>query len=182
MHVHICISGKSTLLSIKFFQVYFNRVEIMVINYDNLLKQRKSCSVAQTCPTLYDPIDYSTPASLSFTISQILLQLMSIESVMLMFYWPLHLLPLVFPTSGSFPSSWVFTIGSQSTGASTPVSVFLMNIQSWSPLGLTGLISLLSKGLSRVFSSTKIQMHQFFDTQPSLWFNSHIHTWLLEKP
>ena len=145
------------------------------------LSTENTCSVAQTCPTFYDPIDCSTPASLSFTISQTLLQLMSIESVMLMLYWPL-LLPLIFSTSGSFPRSRVFTTGSQSTGASTSVSVFPMNIRSWSPLGLTGLISLLSKGLSSVFSSTKIQMHQFFDTQPSLWFNSHIHTWLLERP
>ena len=60
--------------------------------------------------------------------------------------------------------------------------VLPMNIQDWFPLELTGLISLLSKGLSRVFSSTTIRKHQFFSIQPSLWFNSHIHTWLLEKP
>ena len=57
-----------------------------------------------------------------------------------------------------------------------------MNIQGWFPLGLTGLISLQSKGLSRVFSNTTVQKHQFFSTQPSLWFSSHICTWLLEKP
>ena len=57
-----------------------------------------------------------------------------------------------------------------------------MNIQCWFPLGLTGLISLQSMGISRVFSSTTIQKHQFFGAQPSLWSNSHIHTWLLEKP
>ena len=61
-----------------------------------------------------------------------------------------------------------------------PVSL-LMNIQGWFPLGLTGLFSLLSKGLSTVFSSTTIQQNQFFDSQPSLWSNFHIHTWLLEK-
>ena len=59
---------------------------------------------------------------------------------------------------------------------------FQMNIQSWLSLGLTSLISLLSKGLSRVFSSTMIWKHQFFGVQISLWSNSHIHTWLLEKP
>ena len=83
-----------------------------------------------------------------------------------------------FPSSGSFPMSWLFTSGGQATGASA--SVLLMIIQVWFPLGLTGLI-LLSKGLSRVFSSTTVQRHQFFSTQPSLRSNSHIHTCLLEK-
>ena len=87
-----------------------------------------------------------------------------------------------FPTSGSFPMSRLFTFGGQSIGASTSASVLLMNIQGWLPLGLAGLISLLSKELSRVFSNTTVQKHQFFGAQPSLWSNSHIHTWLLEKP
>ena len=85
-----------------------------------------------------------------------------------------------FPASGSFPVSRLFTSGGQSIGASA--SVLPMNIQSWFPLGWTGWISLQSKGLSRVFSSTKVQKHQFFVTQPSLWSNSCIRTWLLEKP
>ena len=84
-----------------------------------------------------------------------------------------------FPTSGSFPVSWHFISGGQSIGASA--SVLPMNIQCWFPLGLTGLISLLSKGLSRVFSSTTVSKHQFFGAQPSLWSNSHILTSLLEK-
>ena len=84
-----------------------------------------------------------------------------------------------FPASGSFPVSWLFASGGQSIGASA--SVFPMNIQGLFPLGLIGLMSLLSRGLSRVFSCTTIQRHQFFGTQPSLWLNSHIHTWLLEK-
>ena len=85
-----------------------------------------------------------------------------------------------FPASGSFPMSQLFTSGSQSIGASA--SILPMNIQDWFPLELTGWISLQSKGLSRVFSSTTVQKHQFFSTQPSLWSNSHIHMWLLEKP
>ena len=87
--------------------------------------------------------------------------------------------PQFFPASGSFPMSWLFTSGSQSTGASA--SVLPMNIQGWFPVGLTSLISLLSKGLSRVFSSTIIQKHQFFSAQTFLWPSSHIHTWLYEK-
>ena len=87
-----------------------------------------------------------------------------------------------FPASGSFPMSQLFASGGQSIRASASASVFSVNIQDWFPLGLTGLISLQSKGLSSVFSNTAIQKHQFFSTQPSLWSNSHIHTWLLVKP
>ena len=78
---------------------------------------------------------------------------------------------------------WVSSLasGGQSIGVSASASVLPMNIQDWFPLGLTGLI-LQSKGLSRVFSNTTVQRHQFFDAQPSLWSNSHIHTWPLEKP
>ena len=85
-----------------------------------------------------------------------------------------------FPASGSFQMSQFFASGGQSIGAS--VSVLLMNIQDWYPLGLTDLISLQSKWISRVFSNTTVQKHQFFSAQLSLWSNSDIHTWLLEKP
>ena len=81
-----------------------------------------------------------------------------------------------FPASGSFPMSQFFTSGGQSTGISASASVVPRNSQDWSPLGLTGLISMQSKGLSRVFSSTTVWKHQFFRAQPSLWSNSHIHT------
>ena len=87
-----------------------------------------------------------------------------------------------FPASGSFLMSWLFSSGDQSIGASALASVLPIYIQDWFPLGLTDLISLLSKGLSRVFSSTTVWKHLFFGAQPSLWSNSHIHTWLLEKP
>ena len=85
-----------------------------------------------------------------------------------------------FPASGSFPVSQFFASGGQSIGVSA--SVLPMNIQDWFTLGLTCLISLQSKGLLRVFSNTTVQKHQFFGAQPSLWPNSYIHTWLLEKP
>ena len=87
-----------------------------------------------------------------------------------------------FPASGSFPVSQFFTSGGQSIGVSASASVLPMNIQGWSPLGLTGLIFLQSKKFSRIFSSSTVQKHQFFSAQPSLWSNSHIHTWLWEKP
>ena len=89
--------------------------------------------------------------------------------------------PQSFPaSSGSFLMCQLFTSGGQSIGVSA--SVFPRNIRGWIPLGVTGLIFLLSKGLSRVFFNTTVQKHQFFSTQPSLWSNSHIHTWPLEKP
>ena len=87
-----------------------------------------------------------------------------------------------FPASGSFPMSKFFASSDQSIGVSASASVLPMNYQDWFLSGLTGLISLQSKGLSRVFSSTPVQKHQFFSTQLSLWSNSYIHTWLLEKP
>ena len=87
-----------------------------------------------------------------------------------------------FPASGSFLTGQVFISGGQSEGASASATVLPMNSQDWSPLGLTGLISLQCKGLSGIFSNTTIQKHQFFSTQPSLGSNFHIHTWQLEKP
>ena len=87
-----------------------------------------------------------------------------------------------FPVSGSFPMSQFFGSGGQSIGASASESVLPMNIQDWFPLGMTGLIFLLSNGLSRVSSNTTVQQHQFSGAQLSIWFNSPIHTWLLEKP
>ena len=87
-----------------------------------------------------------------------------------------------FPASESFPVSQFFTSGGQSIGISASASVLPMNTQDWSLLGWTGFISLQSKGLSRVFSNTTVQKHQFFGVQLSLQSNSHINTWPLEKP
>ena len=86
-----------------------------------------------------------------------------------------------FPAVGSFQMSQLFASGSQSTWVSASTSVLPMNIQDWFPLGWTSCISSQSKKLSRVFSNITVQKHQFFDAQVSLWSNSHIHTWLLEK-
>ena len=86
-----------------------------------------------------------------------------------------------FPSSGSFPMSQFCTSGGQSIGPSALTSVLPMNIQDWFPLALTGFISLLYKGLSRVFSNTTVQKHQFFNAQPCSWSKSHINSWLLGK-
>ena len=95
---------------------------------------------------------------------------------------PFSSCPQSLQASGSFPTSQLFTSGGQSIGASASASVLPMNTQDWSPLGWTGWISLQSKGLSRVFSKSTVQKHQFFSTQVSSQSNSHIHTWPLEKP
>ena len=87
-----------------------------------------------------------------------------------------------FTASGSFPMSWLFTSGGQSTGASSLASVLPMNIQGWFLSGLTGLISLQSKKLSRAFASITVWRHQSLGAQPFLLLSFHIHTWLLEKP
>ena len=95
---------------------------------------------------------------------------------------PFSSCPQSLPASGSFQMSQLFASGDHNTGVSASASVLPMNTQDWSPLGWTGWISLLSKGLSRVFSNITVQKHQFFGTQLSSQSNSHIHTWLLEKP
>ena len=122
---------------------------------------------------------------LSFTISWNLLKLISIETVMpsnhLVLCCPLLLLSSIISASGHFLMNWRFASHGQSIGASASASVFPTNIQDWYPLGLTGLIFLQTKGLSRVFSNITVQKCHFFHAQPSLWSNSHIHAWLLEK-
>ena len=91
------------------------------------------------------------------------------------------LLPSVSPSIVFFPMSQPFTSCGQSIGTSVSASVLLMNIQGWCALGLIDSISLLFKGFLRVFSGTTVEKHQSFGTQPSLWSDSHIHIWLLEK-
>ena len=139
-------------------------------------------SVTQSCQTLCNPMDCSAP---DFPVHQQLPELthMSIESMMPsnhLILCRLLLLPSIFPSIRVFsnesvlhirwPKYWNFSFN------------IPMNIQDWFPLGWTGWIFLLSKELSRVFSNTTVQKHQFFGAQLSLWSNSHIHTWLLEKP
>ena len=138
-----------------------------------------------SCVSLFvTPWTAAPQASLSFTISQSLFSQLcwwcnpTISSSVALFSY----CPQSFPASGSFLMSQLLPSGGQSTIASASASVLAMNIQGWFPLGLIGLIFLLFKGLSRVFSTTTIWKHQFFSAQTSLWSNSHIHTWLLEKP
>ena len=148
--------------------------------------QFSSVQLLSCVPTLCDPISRSTPGLpvhhqlLEFTQTHI-----QIESVMpsshLILCCPL-LLPQSLPAPGSFPMSQLFPWGGPSIGVSTLASVLPKNTQDWSPLEWTGWTSLQSKGLSRVFSNTTVQKHQFFGAWLSWQSNSHNHTWPLEKP
>ena len=146
-----CWSLKSRLTFPTSLQNYSNKP---IINSIQLLR---------SVHILATPWTEAHQASLSTTNSWSLLKLISIESVMSSNHLILSCL-LSFPASGAFPMSWLFVSGGQSTGVSASASVPPMNIQDWFPLGLTGFISLQSKGLSRVFSKTTVQKHQFFNT------------------
>ena len=168
-----------TFLSLRFL-VWSDWLDPIIFN----LSFHSVSSVAQSCWTLCDPMDCSTPG---FPVHHQLLELPqtwindAIQSS--------H--PLSFPSPPAFSLSqhqglfkWVqfFASGGQRIGVSASASVLPVNIQDWFPLGVTGWISLQSKGLSRVFSNTAVQKHPFSGTQLSLESNCHIHTWLLEKP
>ena len=149
------------------FIVFSRSLNYIIIFISNPLSP--CCSDPQVCPTVCDPWITASQTSLSFIITWSLLKLMSIESVMpstiSSSVVPFSSCRQSFPASGSFPMSWIFTSGSQSIGVSASTSVLPMNIQDWFPLGLTGLISLQSKGLSRVFSNTTVPNHQFSGTR-----------------
>ena len=155
----------------------------MKTNYFLELLLLLSCSVMSDS---LQPWTAAWEASLSFTISLVYSNSCQLS------WWcyptitfsvtPFSSSPQSFPALGSFPMSQFFISSGQNTGASASATVLPVSIQNWFPLGLTGLISLLPKGLSRVFSRIITLKHQFFSDLPSLWSNSHIHTWLLEKP
>ena len=141
-------------------------------------------SVAQSCPTPCDPMNPSTPGLPvhhhlpEFTQTQVHRVSDTISSSVV----PFSSCHQSLPASESFPMSQLFSWGGQSTGVSASASFLPKKSQGCSPSEWTGWICLQSKGLSRVFSNTTVQKHQFFGTQPSSHSNSHIHTWLLEKP
>ena len=149
-------------------------------------KSHQFSSVAQSCPTLqsHEP-QHARPPCPSPTpgvqpnpcpLSQWCHPIMSSSVI------PFSSCPQSFPASGFFQMSQLFASGGQSIGVSASTSVLPMNTQDWSPLEWTGWISLQSKELSRVFSNTTVQKHQYFSAQPSSQSNSHIHTWPQEKP
>ena len=162
------------LLNSAFVRIFW--IFLLGLIYQNVSSVTKVCSVAKSCLTFVTPWTAACQTSLSFTVLGV---------AQTHVHWvdnaiqPCH--PLFSPSppalslsqhEGSFPVSWLLTSSGQSIGASA--SVLPMNILGWFPLGLTDLISLLSKELWSAFSSTIVQKHQFFGAQPSLWSNSHI--------
>ena len=136
-------------------------------------------SVSQLCPTLCDPMNWSTPG---LPVHHHLLEFTQTHVHQVDDAIPFSSCSQSLPASGSFPMSQLFAWDGQSIGVSASASVLPMNTQDWSLIGWTGWISLQSKGLSRVFSNTTVQKHQFFSAQLSSQSNLHIHTWPLEKP
>ena len=155
-------------------------------NQHNSVNQFSSVQLLSRVRLFSTPWISARQGSLSITNSQGSLKLMSINSVMPSSHFilchPLLLLPPIPPSIRVFSNESTLHMRWPKFGVSASTSVFPMNIQDWSLLGWTGWISLQSKGLSRVFSNTTVQKHQFFSSQLSSQSNSYIHTWLLEKP
>ena len=153
--------------------------------YWTSLNSRCSCLVTKSCPTLRSSMYCSVP---DFPVHHCLP-----EFAQKFVHWVSDAIQQSYPLSPpslALNFSWIrvfsnelaLGISGQTIRASASASVLPLNIQGWFPLGLTGWISLLPKGLSRVFFNTTVQKNQFFSTKLSLWSNSHIHTWPLEKP
>ena len=158
-------------------------------NQITYLQSVQFCSVTQSCLTLCDPINRSTPG---LPVHHQLSELVHIPNSCTSSWWchpaisssviPFSSFPQSLPAPWSFPMSQLFTWGGQNIGVSASASVLPMNIQDWSHLGWIGWISLQSKELSRVFSNSTVQKHQFFGAQLSSQSYFHTHTWPLEKP
>ena len=157
---------------VKMFNVQKTQLAKYIFLFSTMIINNQFSSVVQSCPTLCNPMDYSMPG---FLVHHQLLELAQIHV-----HWVGGAIqpscPLLSPSPPafnlsqhlSFLMSWLFASGGQNIGTSASASVLPMNIQGWCPLGLTGLISLQSKGLSKVFSNTTVQTHQFFGTQLSI--------------
>ena len=163
--------------------------QFWIISIPDWIKMSQGCqfsSVTQSCPTLCDPMNHSTPGLPThhqlpeFTQTHVHWVSDAIQPSHPVV--PFSSCPQSLPASESFPMSQLFTWGGQSTGILALASFLPKKSQGWSPSQWTGWISLQSKGFSRVFSNTTVQKHQFFGAQLSSQSNSHIHTWPLEKP
>ena len=166
LNPNFCIFRFSKCKSSKFSSVQFGRSVV-----SDSLRPQESQHTRPPCPSL-SPGVHSDSCPLSPWCRP------AISSSVI----PFSSCPQPLPASESFPMSQLFTWGGQSTGASASASFLSKNTQGWSPSEWTGWISFQSKGLSRVFSNTTVQKHQFFGAQPSSQSNSHIHTWPQETP
>ena len=144
--------------------------------FESILRERiilSYCSVTLSCPTLCDPMDCSTPG---LSVPHHLLKFVQVHVHCIsdaILWYLFSFCPQSLPASGTFPTSQLFSLGDQNTGTSALASVLPKSIQGWFPLRSTGLISLLSRGLSGFFSSTTVRRHQFFRALPSLRSSSH---------
>ena len=154
------------LLSVQFSSVQFSRSVV-----SDSLQPHESRHARPPCPSPTPRVHSDSRPSSQWCHSAISSSVVPFSSC-----------PQSLPASETFPMSQLFPWGGQSTGVSASASVLPVNTQDWSPLGWTGWISLQSKGLSRVFSNTTVQKHQFVGAQLSSQSSSHIHTWPLEKP
>ena len=175
----------TTKIPVNYF-VEINKLILQFIGKGIRHKMLFCCPVAKSCLTLWDLMNCSTPG---FPVLHYLPQFAqthvhqvndAIQPSHPLLPRPLSSCQQTIPESGSFSVSQLFISGGQNIRASVSASILPVNIQGWFP-GLTGLISLLSKVFQEYFNAT-VQKYQFFSSQPSLWSNSHIHTWLLEKP
>ena len=186
-HVWLCFPKDCSLLGSPVYGILQAQIlEWAAMPFSSFQDSVQFSSAAQLCPTLCDPMNCSTPGLpvhhqlLEFTQTHVHRVSDAIQ--------PSHPLSSPSPPAPnpsqhqSFPMSQLVTWGGQSTGVSALASVLPKNTQDWSPSEWTGWISPQSMGLSRVFSNTTVQKHQFFCAQLSSQSNSHIHTWLLEKP
>ena len=167
--MHICINNTSISDNFKIYQ--FSLVQFSCSVVSDSSRPHESQHARRPCPS-------STPGVHSNSCPSSRWCHPAISSSIVLF----SSCPQSLPASGSFPMSQLFASGGQSTGVSALASFLPKKSQGWSPSEWTSWISLQSKGLSRVFSNTTVQKHQFFGAQPSSQSNSHIHTWPLEKP
>ena len=179
IYIHILFYNLEDFVTLYSWWYYFKCLFLSFPSYDPIT------SAAQLCPILWDPMNHSTPGVPIHHQLWSPPKPMSIVSVMpsshLCSVIPFSSCPQSFPALGSFLMSQLFAWGGQSIGVSASTSVLPMNTQDWFPLGWTGWIFLQSNGLSRVFTNTIVQKHQFFGDQLSSPSNSHIHTWPLEN-
>ena len=177
------LNPSSLMCHLRELSVYLSFWYELLIHFCKSIKVLCCCSVMQLCPTLCNPMDCNTPGLpvLHHCPKFAQVHVHCINDAVQLSHPLTPSCPSV-PASGTFPMSHLFALDDQNTGASASASVLPVNIQGWSPLRLTGLISLLYKGLSGVFFSTTVWRHQFFDALPFLWSSSHSCTWPLGRP
>ena len=186
-HMDLLVFSLEQLFFLCHYLLIFVSIDRYLLYFVDCQFNSVQFSRSVVCPTLCDPMNCSTPGLLVHHQLPEFTQIHHPSSrwchpAISSMSSPCSSCPQSLPASESFPVSQLFAWGGQSTGVSALASFLPKSTQDWSPSEWIGWISLQSKGLSRVFSNTTVQTHQFFGAQPSSQSNSHIHTWPLEKP